>query len=315
MQTTQPRPLPQPMANVRQSDFGYYELAEKPTPEVLGEYYAKKYYQQQIRTHQPSYNDEELTFRRNKLEQKLRVIRSLRHSPLPAAPAFLDIGAGEGFAMQFFASQGWKVTGLDYSAHGCQTHHPELIDQLITGDLQASVAMLSSQSSHFDFILLDNVLEHLLDPVRLLRSVVPLMADDAVLVIEVPNDFSAFQQHLLEQNKIDRPFWVVAPDHISYFNREGLSRLAQHCGYEERSVSADFPIDLFLFNENTNYVNNREVGKACHAARVEVENLLHALSPDATVKMYQAMAELGIGRQVTGYYQLGSAKNNQGESR
>ncbi len=315
MQTSQTRPLAEPMADVRQSDFGYYELAEKPSPEALGEYYAKKYYQQQIRTHQSSYKDEELTFRRNKLDQKLRVISTLRHTALPAVPAFLDIGAGEGFAMQFFASQGWEVTGLDYSAHGCQTHHPHLMERLITGDLQASVDTLAEQNTHFDVILLDNVLEHLLDPAHLLRSVAPLMNDDAVLVIEVPNDFSAFQQHLLEQKKIDRPFWVVAPDHISYFNRDGLSRLAQDCGYDEASVSADFPIDLFLFNEHTNYVTNGQVGKSCHAARVEVENLLHALSPDATVKMYQAMAELGIGRQITGYYQRRPAMHHQGESR
>jgi 2-polyprenyl-3-methyl-5-hydroxy-6-metoxy-1,4-benzoquinol methylase len=315
MPKTQTRHLPQPMANVRQNDFGYYELAEKPTLEALGEYYAKKYYQQQIRIHQSTYSEEELTFRRNKLDQKLRVIRSLRHSPLPAVPAFLDIGAGEGFAMQFFTSQGWTVTGLDFSAHGCQTHHPELIDRLTTGDLQASVDGLASQNSRFDVILLDNVLEHVLDPAHLLRSIKPLMADDAVLVIEVPNDFSALQQHLLEKKKIDRPFWVVAPDHISYFNRKGLSHLARDCGYDERSVSADFPIDLFLFNEHTNYVTNGQVGKSCHAARVEVENLLHALSPEATIKMYQAMAELGIGRQLTGYYQFVSAKNNHGESR
>ncbi len=315
MQVSQTHPVSPPNADVRRSEFGYYELSHKPSPTELGEYYAKKYYQQQIRTHESSYSDEELTFRRNKLDQKLRVIRSLRHQPLPAAPEFLDIGAGEGFAMAYFASQGWQVTGLDYSAHGCQTHHPQLMDKLITGDLQASVDMLAAEGRRFDVILLDNVLEHLLDPAHLLRSLAPLMADEAMLVIEVPNDFSAFQQHLLERKKIDRAFWVVAPDHISYFNRDGLARLTNACGFDERSVSADFPIDLFLFNENTNYVVNGSVGKSCHAARIEVENLLHALSPDATVRMYQAMAELGVGRQVTGYYQLHTAQNYHGESR
>ena len=314
MQASQTKPIAQP-ANVRRSEFGYYELGNKPTPDELGDYYAKKYYQQQIRTHESRYSDEELRFRRNKLDQKLRVIRSLRSKPLPASPAFLDVGAGEGFAMAYFDSEGWDVTGLDYSSHGCQTHHPQLLERLITGDLQASVDALAAEGRRFDAILLDNVLEHLLDPARLLRSLAPLMAPDAVLVIEVPNDFSAFQQHLLEQKKIDRPFWVVAPDHISYFNRDGLARLAQACGFAERSVSADFPIDLFLFNENTNYVANGAVGKSCHAVRVEVENLLHALSPEATIRMYQAMAELGIGRQVAGYYQLQSEPNHEGESR
>lgn len=36
---------------VRLTEYGYYELAEKPTPERLSEYYAAKYYQQSVRTH------------------------------------------------------------------------------------------------------------------------------------------------------------------------------------------------------------------------------------------------------------------------
>jgi 2-polyprenyl-3-methyl-5-hydroxy-6-metoxy-1,4-benzoquinol methylase len=314
MQTSPLQPTTQPSINVHRSDHGYFELSEKPTQDELGEYYAKKYYQQQIRTHESKYGDDELAFRRNKLDQKLRVIKGLYKNPLPASPAFLDIGAGEGFAMDFFANQGWQVTGLDYSAHGCKTHHPQLMDHLIIGDLQMSVNNLAEEGRRFDAILLDNVLEHLLEPAHLLRSLAPLLSDDGVLVIEVPNDFSAFQQYLLEQRKIDRPFWVVSPDHISYFNRDGLARLASTCGFKEYSVSADFPIDLFLFNEHTNYVSNGAVGKSCHAARVEVENLLHSLSPDATVRMYQAMAELGIGRQLIGYFKVQSIKNDLGES-
>ncbi|NDC08098.1 MAG: class I SAM-dependent methyltransferase [Oxalobacteraceae bacterium] len=314
MQTSSTKLASQPSVDVRRSDLGYFELSEKPTQDELGEYYAKKYYQQQIRTHESTYRDDEIKFRRNKLDQKFRVIKGLYKNALSPMPTFLDIGAGEGFAMDFFTKQGWKVTGLDYSAHGCKTHHPHLTDHLIIGDLQLSVNNLAAEGRRFDAILLDNVLEHLLDPAHLLRSLAPLMADDGVLVIEVPNDFSAFQEYLLEQRKIDRPFWVVAPDHISYFNRDGLARLANTCGFEEHSVSADFPIDLFLFNDHTNYISNSTVGKSCHAVRVEVENLLHSLSPEATIRMYQAMAELGIGRQLVSYFKMSSTQNHLGES-
>lgn len=298
-------------SNVQLNKFGYYELVNKPTPEELSDYYAKKYYQQMIRTHKASYSDEEHTFRRNKLEQKLRVINTLYKEKKSSQLNFLDVGTGEGFPLDFFSGHGWKVTGLDYSAHGCQTHHPQYMEHLLTGDIQKSVDMLASQGCRYDLILLDNVLEHLLDPARLLCSLAPLMADDAVLIIEVPNDFSPFQRVLLETGKIDRPFWVVEPDHISYFNRDGLARLLESCGFLERNVVADFPIDLFLFNENTNYVQNNDRGKSCHAARVELENLFHEISPDATIKMYEVMAELGVGRQITGYYQVVSKNNSR----
>ncbi len=294
---------PKPAVEVQKNALGFHELRDKPSQESLQKYYAEKYYQQQIRTHQTHYSDQELAFRHNKLDQKLRVLTSLRSTPLPKQPAFLDVGAGEGFGMAFFAGQGWQVQGLDYSAHGCETHHPALLNHLMTGDLQTLVGTLADQGQGFDAILLDNVLEHLLDPALLMRSLAPLMNDEAVLIIEVPNDFSAMQTHLLAQQKIDHPFWVQAPDHISYFNRHGLSALAQSCGFKEACVLADFPIDLFLFNEHTNYTRRLDVGKSCHQARVDVENLFHALSPEATIQMYKAMADLGVGRQIMGFYQ------------
>jgi len=67
---------------------------------------------------------------------------------------------------------------------------------------------------------------------------------------------------------------------------------------------ADFPIDLFLFNDKTNYVTDATAGKGCHQARIEIENLMHAQNPQATLDMYAAMAKLGVGRQIMGVYQV-----------
>ena len=36
----------------------------------------------------------------------------------------------------------------------------------------------------------------------------------------------------------------------------------------------------------------------CHMARVEIENLLHAISPEKTNAFYEALSELGLGRDL-----------------
>ena len=301
----QVQPGHSPMTNApatRLNALGYHELVDKPGEAELADYYAKKYYQQSIRTHRPSYSPEELLYRNNKIAQKLRTLTHLRDTPLPHKPCFLDIGAGEGFAMDFFRQNGWDVVGLDYSSHGLQTHHPHLTEALVVGDIQSSIEQLADQGRTFDAILLDNVLEHVLDPARLLQRIRRLMTHDTVLIIEVPNDFSVFQTHLLDNNRIDRPFWIVSPDHISYFNRQGLINLLQSEGFADLKILSDFPIDLFLFNDNTNYVMNKDVGKSCHAARLAVENLLHGLPMEDTDRLYEAMAQAGIGRQLIGYF-------------
>ena len=112
------------------------------------------------------------------------------------------------------------------------------------------------------------------------------------------------QTHLLEQGRIPRPFWVASPDHISYFNADGLNALLAHHGFALQTMLADFPIDLFLFNDKTNYVTDATAGKGCHQARIEIENLMHAQNAQATLDMYAAMAKLGVGRQIMGVYQI-----------
>jgi 2-polyprenyl-3-methyl-5-hydroxy-6-metoxy-1,4-benzoquinol methylase len=288
---------------VRLTDFGYYELAEKPTAEGLREYYAAKYYQQSVRTHQHVYEEEELRHRRNKLEQKRLKVESLVE--LGDERRFLDIGAGEGFALAYFAESGWKVTGMDYSSFGCSTHHPELCDRLLVGDLNEQLNEMASGEERFELILMDNVLEHVLDPFEVLKVVRGLLAPAGILIVEVPNDFSMLQMRLLESGRIPKPFWVVAPDHVSYFNKEGLCALAEAAGLSARAILSDFPIDFALCNENTNYAVDKTKGKSCHKVRLELDNLMHEISPEGAIRFYEALGGLSLGRQIVAFFQRG----------
>ena len=286
---------------VRLTEYGYYELAEKPTPEGLKEYYAAKYYQQSVRTHQHEYGAAELSFRRNKLEQKRIKVESLL-DPREGQRRFLDIGAGEGFALGHFAGAGWEVTGMDYSSFGCGMHQPELCDRLLVGDLNELMEQLRMDMKKYQLILMDNVLEHVLEPLEVLKTVKELLAPGGVLIVEVPNDFSVLQMCLLESGRIPSPFWVVAPDHVSYFNHQGLRALAKEAGLEQCALMSDFPIDFALCNEHTNYVVDKSKGRSCHGVRVELDNLIHEISPEGANQLYEALGSLGLGRQIVAYF-------------
>lgn len=47
---------------------------------------------------------------------------------------------------------------------------------------------------------------------------------------------------------------------------------------------------------------DKRVGKSCHRSRVEIENLMHRLSPEKTIKVYEAIAELGLGLELIGFF-------------
>lgn len=290
-------------SNVIKNKYGFFELVVKPTTSELKKYYADKYYQQSQGSYQKKYSQEEITYVLNKLEQKEIIVNNFLENKLQKSGKFLDVGAGEGWALKYFSDNGWACTGLDYSEYGCSMHNPKCIGMLQVGDIYENIDQLILDQKRFDLVLLDNVLEHVIEPLVLLQKINQLVSKGGVLVIEVPNDFSILQQKLISDGMVSRPFWVVVPDHISYFCKDGLINLCNEAGWQNKDIIGDFPIDFNLINSLTNYVENKSVGGSCHVARVTIENLLHSVSPVKTNALYRALGNLGMGRQLIGFFQ------------
>lgn len=288
-------------AAVRRNEYGFYELVDKPTPEELRQYYADKYYQSGAGEYQAAgYSREEVEYFRAKIEQKDLIVQRLLGATGDDPARLLDVGAGEGWTLRHYTEQGWECVGIDFSNVGMASHNPDLLDDLITGDIHEALENLDG-TKPFDVLWLDNVLEHVREPLDLLTQLRRLANPGAVLVIEVPNDFSRIQQHLLDEGKVSRPFWIAVPDHLSYFNKSGLTALTAAAGWTTQTVVADYPIDFDLFNPHTNYIMDRSIGKMSHRSRVEIENLIHSISPTGANKLYEALADLGLGRQIIAF--------------
>ena len=292
------------------NEYGFFEVRDKPTAEELRDYYARRYYQESRATYQAAYPPAELEHTEGKLRLRHYVLEELSKAGFgpegkPAAGRpFLDIGCGEGWALAYFQEAGFDVLGLDFSSYSLERFQPALRKRLRTGDLYEELASLAHEGRQFAALWLDNVLEHVLDPAELLRRCRALVQPGGVLVVEVPNDFSPLQQHLLSAGHIDRPFWVVLPDHLSYFNPAGLRNLAQATDWQVARTLADQPIDLNLLNPATNYVRDRTAGPGCHQARVEEDNfLLRTASLPAVAAYYESLASVGLGRNIVAFLQ------------
>jgi 2-polyprenyl-3-methyl-5-hydroxy-6-metoxy-1,4-benzoquinol methylase len=282
---------------------GYYSLKEVPTDKELKEYYEKSYYQNERSSYSREYSQDEIKYFKNKIEQKAIVVEGM----LPVEReklTLLDIGCGEGWALDHFQNRGWNVLGIDYSSYGCREHNPSIVDQVITGNIYEKLDDIIKEKEVFDCLWLDNVLEHVVHPDELLKQLQKLAKENTVLVVEVPNDFSAIQKAAIQNEIIEENFWVVTPDHISYFNSEGLAKLAESVGWACVDIITDFPIDFNLFNQNSNYINDRSKGKGCHFQRVQIENIIHSISPQLANEYYRSLAKLGLGRQITAFFKL-----------
>jgi 2-polyprenyl-3-methyl-5-hydroxy-6-metoxy-1,4-benzoquinol methylase len=287
---------------IRQTSLGFWEIENKPTPQELQKYYAEKYYQEARGSYELEYSPDELFYFNAKLEQRLAVLQYyLPNNKSRPPPRMLDVGCGEGFALKFFRDQGWLVKGFDFSSSGLESKNPDCLDALVTGDVFSLLSAEIQSGECYDVVWLQNVLEHVLDPLDLLGQLRRLVTPKGIAVVTVPNDCSVTQRTALSKNHIDNAFWVLPPDHLSYFDNDSLVAAANHMDWECLEMLADFPIDWFLYHPQSNYVRNRSAGKAAHYARVEIENLIHERPINDVIQFWSAAAKLGVGRDITAF--------------
>ena len=101
-------------------------------------------------------------------------------------PRYLDVGCSTGFVVEAARDRGWTAVGIDLN--------PSAVEFGVRRGLDLRVASLEDAGfapEAFDAVSLFDVLEHLLDPVRTLRTAAGLLAPGGILFLYVPNYDSA----------------------------------------------------------------------------------------------------------------------------
>lgn len=80
-----------------------------------------------------------------------------------------------------------------------------------------------------------------------------------------------------------------------------MRRILESEKFKLLSIQADFPIELFLINENSNYWKDQSLGKAAHESRVTITNYLARTNIRRLVDYQEAAADLEFGRLLTAY--------------
>ena len=278
--------------------WGFWQYNPKPSNEELHNYYANKYFQHGRGSYSVSYTNEEIAYFKLKawlVYRKISQLADIEKGKL------IDIGCGEGWVMDEFNRQGVSVLGLDFSRHGIEKFHPQLLPFFEQGNVYELLKEKMRINLKIDFLILANVVEHVRDPVQLLNEVKKIMHLNSILVVVAPNDFSPLHEFLLREKKITRRFWLCYPDHLSYFNKEGMSNLLCDLGFKIHSIVADNPVDLNLLNDNSNYIEDTGKGKNIHFFRVRSDNFLGSLNPDKLLQIYEILGSMGVGRDLNYY--------------
>ncbi len=284
--------------------LGFLELSQKPDEESLERYYAEKYYQTEAGNYRQSYSNHELEVIRLRIALRADRARELMNNEVRAGGGvgrLLDVGCGEGFVLAAFAADGWEVSGIDHSLAGVQRMNSQMLEYVEQDNVFAALDRRITSGEKYDLVWLGNVLEHVLDPVALLRSLRKLLTPGGIAVIVVPNDGNEFHEELFSERMISERFWISIPDHISYFTADSLRQTAAATGWAVRDLQGDFPVDFFLAHEGSNYVADREKGPSAHAARLRLERLIGRQGVTAANRFYSALGNVGFGRNIVAY--------------
>lgn len=286
----------------KQHELGFLQVTPTPTKAELEKYYKETYYQDcPADTYSKTYSEEELVYISNSAALAERIFAD--YSDKKNATLF-DIGCGEGFFANYFLKKGWKVNACDFSSYGVESLNPELLEHFQRGDIFDVLDDKISENKKYDFINFSNVLEHVIDPVLSINKIKKIMDRNSLLKVNVPNDFSEFQKLLIDRKFIDKETWFCAPDHLNYFTFESLEKLLDSLGFEIVKKQADFPIEIYLVNEFSNYFKKKVVGKQAHLSRLTIDNFWVEQGLDKYINYMQSAAELGFSRSVIIYAKI-----------
>jgi len=145
----------------------------------------------------------------------------------------LDIGCGLGELLSVFQENGWDCKGIEFNEFAADYARTSFDLNIVNKSIYKFEG-----TDKYNLIQLWGVLEHFYDPSRVLGKVGELLADDGLLVLEVPSGDSVLVRYF-ERNpqSVDR---IIEGDrHIMLFSVRGFIEMTERAGFEPVSIRSN----------------------------------------------------------------------------
>jgi SAM-dependent methyltransferase len=152
----------------------------------------------------------------------------------------LDIGCAAGYLSEILASRGFAVTSIDWPG----TPHPATVE-FSGADLDDGISHITGK---FDYVICADVLEHLRDPLRLLRECRERMAAGAVLLGSLPNSAHwYFRWEVLMGRFPQHERGLFDSTHLHFYNWDGWVNLLARADFKvDDVICSGVPVGLAL---------------------------------------------------------------------
>lgn len=291
---------------------GYWHVHPIPKEKDLINFYETKYYETlgDNRTMTDKRNDPD-GFYTIQYEDRLRYLT--RFLPTSLNKTVLDIGTGYGDFLRFMKKRGWKTQGLEPSKLAWDSIKDRKALNIKQGNIKELANLNFRQSS---VVTLNNVLEHLRNPKRVLEVIrKALLVPKGILSIVVPNDFNILQRMLMntifKSGLKNRYYWLYPPAHLNYWSIEMVRKFLLKSGFKVLYLTVDFPMEFFLLMGD-NYITHPKKGRLAHLKRVQFEKYIReAKMLKLKDELFESFARIGIGRSIHVICTMAKAKKEK----
>jgi len=199
---------------VRCSNCGLIFVNPRPAPAEIGHFYFQAYYKKPRKY---------ISWCVGFFDALMQSYRRRRIARSRKSGRLLDVGCGDGAFLAHMSRHGWEGWGVETSPDGVSMAGARpglrIFDKpLLDCGLPAG---------HFDAVTLWHSIEHIPNPVAVLREIRRLLNDDGILFLALPNiggwDFPLFK---------GRWFHLDIPRHLNQYTPETIAAVLEKAGFE-----------------------------------------------------------------------------------
>jgi len=161
----------------------------------------------------------------------------------------LDIGCGNGVFMDFMTKHGWETMGIDFDE--------KAVDITKSKNLNVKLGGLKEQhfpSDYFDAITLSHVIEHIYNPISLLKECYRILKKTGKVVISTPNNQSLGHKYFKNNWRGLEP-----PRHIHIFSPISLIHLINLSGFKKFTFFTSSRAAEFIYMFSSAQAHNKNI--------------------------------------------------------
>jgi SAM-dependent methyltransferase len=155
-------------------------------------------------------------------KRRSKIAAEMRQLPkVWSGASLLDLGCGDGQFLEWARSAGWRAVGVDPDPKAVAVARSRGLDVHL-----GSIDELDPAQQQFDMITLSHVIEHVCNPIAVIKKCHRLLKTNGRIWIETPNldsiGHTIFEAHWLG---------LDPPRHLVLFTRSSLQAILQQAGF------------------------------------------------------------------------------------